>query len=294
MGTLKDLIKYFYEYPMEFFPVVARNNSIIGFISKKSSLKDVNDVAELKINIADFIINNLVKYNPENSNEYLKKLQKFSKYPVVYTDGEIEVFNDSDFQKLFVRADKISYKNILNKSRIGVLIFDTDALLLFKNNYLDILIKQGSNFNIEEFISNIILNINNDGDSHSCTLIVDFEGVEIPYYVSSFIDDDRDFGNKVIISYFIPKADLVIKNNLKISNNKSDNSENNLKKFLKDEIIEKINEENFSLKEYISEKEKILIETLSEILDNNINLISKVLKINKEDVEFKIKQYKIY
>ncbi|MFW5799627.1 MAG: hypothetical protein ACOCV8_02330 [Spirochaetota bacterium] len=312
MGTLKDLIKCFYEYPMDYFPVVDKEEGIKGLISRKSSLNDVNEIEKLKSNLRNFIKENMLSAEIKENDSRIIKLKKNSVFPIVSIDGEIEIIDYENFDKIYLKKDKIDYRKILYNSSIGILIFDIDSHIIFKNKYFNIIQQQATNFDISEFIAENLLNINTENDVLEVDITVDFGGIEIAYSVSSKFEEDNNSG-KIITSYFIPKTtfnnktvnskttnsnDTNNNNEENLSTNKEETNDNfddykdKLKKYMKDEIIDLINNKNFSLKSYMDEKEKLLIETVSEILDNNTSLMAKVLKISKEEIEFKLKQIK--
>ncbi len=298
MGTLKDLIKYFYEYPIEFFPVVEKNNKIKGFILKKSSLKDVNDIERLKLDLKDFLCENTqLLENFYSKEEFMKKLEPLKKFPIIsYESGEFEIVDFKNFKEKYLRKDTIDYKNALLKSRIGIIIYDLYETVLFKNEYFNIIEQQSDNFETKEFIHDIIVNLNKDDETTEGSINIDYDGVEIEYSVFSYIDKDKE-EKDVIISSFVPKTTSIVKEkneilNQTIENSREETEEEKIQKYIKCEIINLMNNENFSMKNYLKEKEDFLIKTLIEVLDNNSSLISKVLKIDKEEVEFKIKTIK--
>ncbi len=295
MSRLKNLLKFFYEYSIEFFPVVERSSTLKGYILRKSALKDINDLEKLNIDLKDFISDNL---NQLSIKEFLEKfdyLKNYHQFPIVYTNGDIEIISLDDFKAQYLMEYTIDYKKVLIESRIGIIIFTVEGKIIFKNKFYELIEKQSTEFSSDFFIGEIISNLSEDESNNvDGNINIDFDGVEIEYSLSSKLDKDLD-GNAIIITSIIPKSEMVLKeDNLINDNNGEKNKEELIIEYLKNYIIDKVNQQNFSLKDFLEEQERFLFETLTDILDNNIDLISKVLKIDKEKVKSKIKHYNFY
>lgn len=299
MSVLKDLIKYFYEFPLNYFPVMNKDKELIGYISKKAVLKDINDLEMLKTELKEFLKNNITKELSSKDNSELLNM-KMSRFPIVFEDGDIKIINGRDFDKLRKSENMLSYKKILKDAGMGVLVFDFNSKILFKNDYFNLIKDQSINFDIKNFITEIIINIDNEDQTYEGNINADFDGVEITYSVKAYIDTDKNSDN-IVVTTLLPKTNSVIRNNINtlVDENVDEEEESEtfnekIKRLLKEEIIQTMNDKNFSLNKYLFDKEKILLETISEILDNNLNLMSKVLKIDGEEVKFKIKRFKVY
>ncbi len=295
MGRLKNLLKYFYEYSIEFFPVVEKNSTIKGYILRKSALNDINDLDKLKVELSDFIKENIIETTSKSFLERYDILKNLKQFPIVYTDGDIEIVQTEDFKLRYLSENIINYKDILLNSRIGVIVFNIEGKIIFKNKFYEIIENQANEFSSEIFVGEIISDLSQEeSDTVEGIISINFDGVEIEYSLSSKLEKDLD-GNAIIITSIIPKFEKTtdIENLSETGNNGKTHNEL-IKGYLKNKIIEEVNKPNFSLRKYLEEQEKFLFEVLSEILDNNVNLISKVLKTDKEWVESKIKHYNFY
>lgn len=294
MENLKELIHYFYKYPMNFFPVIDKDNSFIGIILKKSSLKDVNDMEKLKVDLGKFISENIKVKKNINYTEVIEELKKYKSFPIISIDGNIEVMKYDVFSKMYLDMDDIDYKNILKKTRAGVLIFDINGEMLFKNDFFRFIEQTSVNFNLEEIINEIFLNIDNDSGIFEGLIDIDFDGVEISYILYSYLEKDKNDNNIIIASLFPKSEKIRVENN---SDNYScvDMGEYRLsfKDTLSENFLNKIDGENFSLKNYISNIEENILKTTLETLNYDLDMVCEKLKISKDEIEFKIKKYSL-
>ncbi len=294
METLKELIHYFYKYPMNFFPVVEKNNSLVGIILKKSSLKDVNDMERLKTNLKEFISDNIKIKKDINTEDIIKELEKYESFPIISTDGDIELIDYDEFCKIYLGMDDINFKSIVKKIRVGFLIFDINGKVLFKNDFFSFIEEKSLNFDLEQIINEIFINIDNESGIFEGIIDINFDDVEISYILYSYIEKDKNDNNIIIASLF-PKSEKITTENEANKYSCVDINQYTLsfEDTISEDFLNKMDKENFSIKDYISNIEKNILKTVLEKLNYDIDAVCKKLKMNKDEIEFKIKLYSL-
>lgn len=293
---MKDIIRLFFKYDVEFIPVLDKKNKFVGLIKKDLLIQDATEGEFIERPFMKFIDKYLSYPNEETFLTFVTNLSENCKFPVIDRKGEFlflwdkkkllnSYYNISVKEKEEDPADDMFYKEILNHLPFDIVLTDIKNKILFANKSFiknfdfqqDILIDN----NINKFFPtiNMVLSSQNFYPKvHSIT----YRHLKWYYTVLKF---------RMTCIYIFSLMEERLKIHGKDYLFLSDNSENKVTE--KKNKINQKEPKNNSLPDVIKNKETDIIKKVLQDNEWNISKAANILKIPRQTLQYKISKYKL-
>ncbi len=290
---IKDIMRLFFKYDIDFLPVIDGRNKLRGFIFKNSLINDATETDFINKTFSSLTSKYILLPDESEFLSLIKNLEDTLEFPVLNLKGEVlELWKKKDLVNVFYNIPSSSKKEenndnlkkinekivkyIFNNLPINILMIDGNNKIIYANQKL-----------LEEmdFREEIILNQKITKIFPSLNIIKTKNNLYPVYHNISY--QHRKWSYTIIdISKILEGVYCYIfeiKKDADIS----------LKRKAVEKDVEKKNIKNKKLPDIIKESERdIIINALKEH-NWNISATARYLKIPRQTLQYKINKYKI-
>ncbi|MBN1899095.1 MAG: hypothetical protein JW827_09980 [Spirochaetes bacterium] len=286
-AKIKDIIRLFFQYDIEAFPIVDKSNQFKGLVFKHEVINHAGEVSFIEKPFSFLVSQSLFYPNESEFLQYISRLNETLEFPVLNLKGELlSLWKKSDLLNLYysinspkkkpVSGDQIDQEIIIDSLNLNFLIVNSKNKIIHASRpFLENL----------DFKKEILLNQSIQKIFPKVNIIRSRELLH-PHHHSIkyqhqdwryFIFEMKNSGKEFFIYLFMPFDKPLFTQDL-------------------DEMKEKIVldlKEKKPLNEMIESQEKELIKNVLEENQWNISHAARILKIPRQTLQYKISKYKI-
>ncbi|OGV47929.1 MAG: hypothetical protein A2X49_10260 [Lentisphaerae bacterium GWF2_52_8] len=201
--TLTGLIRLFYKYEVEYFPVINRQNRLSGFLCRNELLKFTSDTSKMKLPLTEIITESSKMLDTADGKRILRQLMRedctYKVLPLISLAGHFagymtrtDLFNMMDGEEFPV--SKGLYRVIFDNLPAGVMLVSDKGKILYANMKFMEITGIKSEFLRKRVLRNIPLEKGSRVDNKDYYGVITIADEQFAYKSKSLWDNDIFLG----------------------------------------------------------------------------------------------------
>ena len=214
--TLTGLIRLFYKYEVEYFPVINRDGRLSGFLCRNELLKFTSDTSKMKLPLSDIITESSKLLDTAEGKRILKQLMRedctYKVLPLISLAGyfagfmtRTDLFNMVDGEEFSV--SKGLYRIIFDNLPAGVMLVSDKGKILYANSKFLEITGIKSEFLRKRVLRNIPLEKGSRVDNKDYYGVITIAAEQFAYKSKALWDNDVFLGFVFLIDKHDPREE---------------------------------------------------------------------------------------